>query len=429
MSMRNERYFAQGVRISNDTRVTGLNNHDLVIGGSGSSKTGSYVFNLLLNPNGSLVVSDTKGLLHRRFKSYLKSRGYDVRVIDFVNPSKSEGYNPLDYIRFDDKGRVCERDIKKLATCIVPALDKQEPFWEKSASRYISVLIGYVMEALPPKERDMKHVLAVHRQILRDYAENKNRKATESRCGLLEVWSHDNPDSYTTRKYAEMSVSQDAEKMWGSIYEFANEALDNFDYADYDSIFNSGRSFDFNQLGNRKTVLFLNGSDNDKTFHTLQTILQQQLLQTLCHQADSNLDGRLKVPVRIVLDDFASGAPIADFDMMISTLRSREISVSVIIQSVSQLESKYSKADSDTIINNCDHVLVLQTKDKATVNLISTHANKDSHTIMTIPRNKAIVLETGSDAIIADKLPAYQMREEIRNQLDPKMVKEIMLEL
>ena len=110
------RRFAKGIEISNDTFLTGLNNNDLIIGGAGSCKTGSYVFNLLLNPYGSLVVSDTKGLLHKRFDSYLKSLGYQVYMLDFVNPKDcTMGYNPFNYIE-------TEMDIKKIATGIMPRL-------------------------------------------------------------------------------------------------------------------------------------------------------------------------------------------------------------------------------------------------------------------------------------------------------------------
>lgn len=390
-----ERMFAKDVMVNNNTRETGLNNNDLIIGGAGAGKTGGYIYQLLSNPTGSLVVSDTKGLLHRIFKEELIAKGYDVKVLDFVHPERSVAYNPLHAIKRSGNG-VCDRDIKKLATSIMPILDEKDPFWERAGIRYICLLIGYILEAYPYKKQTMREVCNLHLELGNDKGKEK-----------IADFACDNPNSFTARKFKEFFMSKNCEKMWSSIYEFVNEALDPFDYKDYDPIFAVAKGIDLGELGEKKQVLFINNSDNDMSFHVLCDVFNVQLLQALIEKADNNEDGRLKVPVRIVLDDFAASSKIRDFDNIISIIRSREISVSVIIQSFSQLVSKYSEAASDTIVNNCDHILCLSAKDEKAANFFSSHLNKPVHAVKQLARNQAIYIESGSPACIVEKIPPY----------------------
>lgn len=134
------RYLADGITVSNDTRLTGLNNNDLIIGTSGSGKTGGYVVPNIKNISGSMVVSDTKGQLCKLFKSMLEEKGYSVYTLDFVNPLNSCGYNPLDGIRRYENGSYCEQDVLTVANTLMPILDRNDPFWEKSAASYIAFL-------------------------------------------------------------------------------------------------------------------------------------------------------------------------------------------------------------------------------------------------------------------------------------------------
>ena len=142
----NVRFLAENITVSNDTRVTGLNNNDLIIGSSGSGKTGGYVIPNIQNISGSLIVTDTKGRLSKMFTGTLKIKGYKVFTLDFVNPMNSCGYNPLMVIRRKPNGKYREQDILSLASAIMPLLDKEEPFWEKAASGYIAFLIAFCLE-------------------------------------------------------------------------------------------------------------------------------------------------------------------------------------------------------------------------------------------------------------------------------------------
>ncbi len=403
-----ERIFAPGVVVSNDSYQTGLNNNDLIIGGSGSGKTGGYIYNMLLNPHGSMIVSDTKGMLHRIFADSLKEKGYKVHVLDFVNPEKSVAYNPLSYIRRNEYGMPNEADIIKLANILMPTLDESEPFWEKAGTRYISILIGYLLEAADIDEQTMTNVCMLHR-----------RMRSKSGRKLFEDWAEENMDTFAARKYYQMKSSTEAEKMWNSIMEFVNEALDVFDYREYEKIWDSAETIDLAKIGHEKTILFLNTSDNDKSMHILSDLFNTQVMQVLLAEADKMEDGRLPIPCRLILDDFAAAARIKDFDNLISIIRSREISVSIIIQSLSQLRHMYSRERANTILNNCAHVLYLSGKDQDTMQYIADYLNQTVHTVLKLPRDKAVYIEEGASAKVVSRLTPYQGHSTKEVELSP----------
>lgn len=392
-----KRILAANVEVSNDTRITGCNNNDIICGNSGSGKTGGYVIPNIQNIDGSLVVSDTKGQLARRFKGELTAKGYRVYTLDFVNPSRSCGYNPLAYIRRYSDGSYREQDILSLASLLCPASQHDEPIWDLSAASYLAFLISYCLEAEPKENHNLMRVCQLHRQF----------SQTNGEIQFLE-WIEANPDSFAAKKYTEIMANRVAEKMFASIVGFVNVNLEAFSFRESESIFaNPNGSFNIRSLGQRKTVLFLNVSDTDRTFDRLVNIFYTQALQLLCGEADANADGRLHVPVRLILDDFASSAVIPHFDKTISIIRSRDISVSLIIQSLSQLESMYTPAVSRTILNNCDHILYLGSQDIDTANYIAARAVKTPEAVLSMPRNKAYLISAGEKARLVDKIAPY----------------------
>lgn len=397
--MSNVRYLAENIIVSNDTRVTGLNNNDMIIGSSGAGKTGGYVIPNIINITGSMIVSDTKGQLFKMCRETLENKGYKVYSVDFCNPEKSCGYNPLKFIRTNKSGGICEKDVLTLAKAVMPCLDKQEPFWEKAASGYIAFLIGFCMEAINDDEHNMSSVCKLHRAFIRPGGDLP-----------FVCWIKENPNSFSARKYDRIKATLNADKMWSSIYEFANRALDLFEFEEVRNIFENNDSIDIESIGKEKAVVFLNTSDTDRTFDYLSDVFFTQALQTLCSLADSNEGGRLKVPVRIVMDDFASGARIPDFDKVISVIRSREISVSLILQSLSQLESMYGKANAKTIINNCDHLIYLGSQDMETAEYIGCRVLKTPEYVLCLPKEKAVLLTSGEKARIVNKIKPYSMK-------------------
>ena len=396
MIMSNIRFLAEGVAVSNDTRVTGLNNNDLIIGSSGSGKTGGYVIPNIQNISGSMIVSDTKGRLYKMFKSELEAKGYDVYVLDLVDPLKSCGYNPLKGIRRYSSGKYREQDVLTLANTIMPSLSTYDPFWEQAAAGYIAFLIAYCLEVLDEDEHTMTSVCKLHQAFIKPNGELPFLR-----------WSEKHPNTFASKKFNQIRSSSAAEKMWSSIEEFVNRALESFEFEEARTIFENPKCFDIQDLGRKKTVLFLNVSDTDRTFDRLSNVFYTQALQLLCSLADSNDDGRLEVPVRIIMDDFASSAKIPDFDKVISVIRSREISVSLILQSMTQLESMYTPAEAKTIVNNCDHLLYLGSQDIDTAEFIGCRAYKQPEAVLCMPRDSAVLMTSGEKARVVKKIRPY----------------------
>lgn len=392
-----KRILAKGVEITNDTRISGLNNNDIIIGSSGCGKTGGYVIPNIQNIDGSLVVSDTKGRLAARFTDELRAKGYDVYTLDLVNPMNSCGYNPMSYIRRYKDGSFREQDILTLARAICPSdMCHDDPIWDLSAASYIAFLISYCLETEPKKRQNLITVAELHRQF----------SAPNGDIPFVS-WIDSHRDTFAAKKYFEIAANRAAEKMFGSIMGFVNVKLEAYDFREAKYIFGQSKNFDIRSLGHKKTVLFLNVSDTDRTFDQLVNIFYTQALQVLCAEADQTSDGRLRVPVRIIMDDFAASAKIPDFDKIISVIRSRDIYVSLIIQSLSQLESMYNQAVSRTIINNCDHMLFMGSQDLQTAEYIAACANRTPETILSMPRNKTYLISAGEKARLVDKIRPY----------------------
>lgn len=391
-----KRLLAQGEEISNNTRITGLNNNDLIVGTSGTGKTGGYVIPTIQNNIGSLVVSDTKGQLEQKFRNELEAKGYKVRVIDFVNPRRSCGYNPLAFIRRYEDGSLREQDILTVAKLICPDLQDNEPIWNLCSAGYVAFLIGFCMEACDESKHNLKTIVELRRAFSKPNGD----------LGFLK-WINENPDTFAAKKYHELISNRGADKMWASVEGFVNSHLEVFDCKEMDNIFASDNNFDLNDLGHEKTVLFINQSDTDRAFDKVVNLLNTQILHTLCTQADANKDKVLDIPVRVILDDFASGSKIPDFDKVISVIRSRDISVSLIIQSMTQLESMYDHATSLTIVNNCDHILYLGSQDKETAEYIAFRACRTPESVLSMPRDMAYLIRSGEKAKLVRKTVPY----------------------
>ena len=389
------RIFGKGVSVSNDTILTGMNNNDLIIGKSGSSKSGSIVHPFLKTVSDcSVIISDAKKLFHDQFKEELEGRGYRVFKIDFTNPSEGYGYNPLSYIHKDKDGNYCESDIAGLASAIQPVLSKDEPIWESSAQSLIQFLISFCLEAFPEDQHNMIEVCKLYHRYI-----NKDICFTE--------WLVDNPDSFAAMKYAEFRANKDADKMYASILGFVNNALKPFCVKEASYIFKDNEMVDIESIGREKTVVFINFPDYTNAWDSVINLFYYQAFSVLMQQGTNNPDHVLDVPTRFIMDDFASGAVIPDFNRTISNIRSRDIYATLIIQSKSQLESMYGKDDATTIFDNCDHILFLGGNDLETASYVGTRANKSPETVLCMERNKAYLIEAGKLAELIDKIPPY----------------------
>ncbi len=397
------RVLGEGYKVSNNTRETYLNNNDLIVGSSGSSKTGSIVYAQLRSlHDSSLIVADTKGRLHDMFKKELTGKGYDVKVLDLVNPEKSCKYNPLSYIRKTENGYK-EIDIAKLAASLVPLdkIDARDPFWGLSARCYLEYFIAYTLFTLPEEDHNMYTVARLFSAF-----------KIQSGGGCFASVVRDYPHSLLAARYNQIKGTMQAEKTLSSIYAFVDNALAPFLYEEYKAIFDPeyGKNrgmIDIAALGRKKTVVFLNISDTDHSADSLVNIFYTQALQTLIYEADMNKDGQLKVPVRIIMDDFASSALINDFDRIISVVRSRDIWLTLCIQSLTQLESLYTHEQAMTVINNCDHIVFLGSNDLKSAEFIGTRARRTQDVILAMDRSKEYIIEGGKPAVLINKTPSY----------------------
>ena len=399
---KNYRILAQGHVMNNNTWETGINNNDLVIGPAGAGKTRGYVKPNLMQCNESMVITDTKGSLIHEVGPLLRGNGYQVIHIDFTDMEDSYGYNPLDYIHCDkETGKYSEQDIMSICACLVPIENERDPFWDLSARMYLAALVGYVMECLPPEEHTLQYVTEVFDLMSSDQFDK-----------LFAELGVQNPDSFAYKKYTMFRGNRKAEKMHESIRGILIEKLDTLTYDGPVKLFNQPNKVEFSQLGKEKTAVFLSVSDTDRSSDRLVNLFYTQALQALCASADKDYQNhRLPVPVRFILDDFATNAEIPDFDKIISVIRSREIYVSIILQSLSQLNAIYGKDRAMTIINNCDNCLYLGGQDVDTARYISLKANRTVDSILNLPLNEAYLFTRGT---LPQKVQKYDIKNHVR---------------
>ena len=282
----NSRILGKGQWVSNDDIGSGYNNNDLIIGGSGSGKTGGYVIPNVRLGNENMIITDTKSTLYRRLGKELRQQGYDVSVLDFANPEKSDGYNPLSYIRVEKRGKDEEysnKDIVSLARILVPIKVKNDPFWEDSARTVMSFLIAFTMEGLRKEDHCMTSVVELFRQL--------NREDGRKR---FELWCMEHPNSFAAKKYAMFQGIIHTEKTWSCITQFLAEALEPYDFREMEMIFGNKKTdranIRFSDLWQKKKAIFLNISDTDRYADRTASLFYTQAFQVLlCAGRQGNL--------------------------------------------------------------------------------------------------------------------------------------------
>ncbi len=399
------RILSQDCLVDNNTWATGLNNNDLIVGPSGAGKTRGYVKPNILQCNESLIITDTKNSLRGELSEALVRRGYRVFSLDFSDPASSSGYNLLDYIRFDpETQRYSELDIMTIAAALVPVESRDDPFWDYAARIYLESLIGYVLECLPEEEHSLDVVIRLSREI-----------GTGRFHSLIDEISLQDPQSFAVRRYGICRGGARLTRTHACVMMFLAEKLSALDFDGAKAIFRNPEKIDFSQMGREKSAVFFSVSDTDRSLDRLANLFYTQALHVLCDTADRNPGHRLDVPVRFILDDFAANVRIPDFDKIISVIRSREISVSIILQSISQLEGMYGYAEAMTIVNNCDHCLYLGGQDVDTARYMGIKANKPMNTVLNLPLDSAWLFTRGEKARMTRKydLTKHERYEEL----------------
>lgn len=345
------------------------NKNILVIGGSGSGKTRLYVKPNLLQMHSSYVVTDPKGTVLNEVGKALKEGGYAIKVLNTINFKKSMHYNPLAYIR-------SEKDILKLVNTIIANTKGEgnqsgEDFWVKAERLYYSALIGYIWYEAPDDEKNLNTLIEM---INASEAREDDESFENPIDKLFKELEQENPEHFAVRQYKKYKLA--AGKTAKSILISCGARLAPFDIADLREL-TEDDELQLDTLGDKKTALFVIISDTDDTFNFIVSIMYTHLFNLLCDKANDEYGGRLPVHVRFILDEFANIGQIPKFDKLIATIRSREISASIILQAQSQLKAIY-KDNADTIVGNCDTTLFLGGKEKTTLKEISEVLGKET---------------------------------------------------
>lgn len=398
--VKSKRILAKEIFADNNTWATGLNNNDLIIGPAGAGKTRGYVTPNILHTQENLVIADTKGNLRKKYGGHLEKRGYTVMHLDFTDVAATPfGYNPLSYIRkypdseYSREGDdYNEQDIKKVAQAICPIQSSKDPFWDVAAQMYLEAIILFVMNQLPEEQHDLCEAYT--------FLANMNTEELEN---MVEEEIITNPNSAFSRKIRMIRQNTRAEKMDASIKGILAQHLDVVAYSGVKRMFRMEPQVDLDAFLHGKTALFLSVSDSDRSQDILINLFYTQALQYLMAAADRLPDSRLPIPVRFILDDFSTNTVIPDFDKIISVIRSREIYVSLIVQSLSQLEGLYDHARAQTIINNCDHCLYLGGADTQTARYFAEKFNCQVSTVLNLPLDSLFIFTRGSEPRRAQK--------------------------
>lgn len=352
----------QNVRIGLDGRKHRRNLNTVVIGGSGAGKTRSYAKPNLMQANTSFVVLDPKGELLRDTGGLLKQKGYEVRVLDLLNMEKSFCYNPFVYLRNDN-------DVQRLVTNLFKSTtpkgsQSQDPFWDTAASMLLLAMIFYLKYEAPEEEQNFPMVM----EMLRAGEVREDDDSYQSPLDeLFERLEMKDPEHIAVKYYKDYHSG--SAKTLKSIQITLAARLEKFNLSSVAAL-TATDELELPSLGEKKVALFALIPDNDTSFNFLVSILYTQIFQQLFWLADHKHGGALPVPVHFLMDEFANVSLPDDFDKILAVMRSRNVSVSIILQNVAQLKALFEK-QWESVLGNCDELLYLGGNETGTHKLIS----------------------------------------------------------
>lgn len=406
----------ENVIYSTDSNETGLNNNVIVCGSSGCGKTMSISEPRLLETfNSSLIATVTKRRIVNKYKPVFEQRGYIVEDLNFINPAESNvSYDPLQYIN-------SYSDITFLAESIVkanPRKDKStaDPYWDEAATSLLSAEIAYIL--MTKEDADFTDVLELHDGI--DFRESGGQIAT-SLDRKFEFLTEKDPSCFAVSCWK--SFHQLPIKTASCVFGTLNTTIDTIFSPDLRKMIAMKRKVDFEQLATKKTVLFVSTSAVNPSLHCFINMFYAQAFKTLFEYAESLPSGRLPIPVHVLCDDFATGSRILNFPEYISIFREKQISVTLLVQSESQLESMYGSDDATTIINNCDTYLYMGGMDLKTGRSISERLNAPLEDVLYMPIGQEYIFRRGQKPIVTSR---YDILE---NELYKKITRQYELSL
>lgn len=413
--MKDKLILAKDQYYSLDCYETQLNNNVLVVGAAGTGKTRSIVSPNILQATGSYIISDPKGNLYKKYKDYLEGKGYKTLKLDFTNPTNSMKYNPFAYIR-------SSQDIVKMGHMLARAANDAggnisvngDLFWVEAATILMTSLIAYLHYHRPKHEQTLENVF----KLISACDVNEMDSSIKGCLDRIfeEVGNRDNKD-FAYQQYQKFRVG--AGKTLRSILITLTARLGNLDFPELKTLL-SKDEIQIQKIGLEKTALFVIVSDKDRSLDSLANIFFTQAMDELCRVADHECeDERLPVPVRFILDDFATNCTIDDFPRMISSIRSRGISTMLMLQTESQLTQCYGY-DGRTIMGNCDTYLYLGGNDIETAQAVAMRCDQPVTKILNMPVGKVWVFRRGQAPIQSENFDLVSFEEKMRQESEPE---------
>lgn len=402
---------------STDCNRTGLNNNIVVCGSSGSGKTMSITEpRLLETKNTSLIVTVTKRRIVNKYEAMFRERGYNVLDLNFINPASSNiCYDPLAYVS-------SYSDITFLAESVVKSNPRKskytnaDPYWDDAAISLLSAEIAYILAT--KNNPSFVDVLELHDSITFDERGDTIRTSLD---GKFDRIAEKNPGSFAVSCWK--SFKQLPIKTASCVFSTLNTTMDTLFSPALRKMMRKDR-IDFKKIANEKTVLFVSTSAVNPALNCFVNIFYGQLFKQLFEYAESRPDGKLPIPVHVLCDDFATGSKIMNFSEYISVFREKALSVTLLLQSESQLESLYGSEQSTTILNNCDTYIYLGGMDLKTAQNISLRTNKPLEEILYMPVGKEIIFRRGRQPIHTTRynIEQNQLYRKITRQYENKIL-------
>ena len=361
--------FSQTMRIGLNAKKHRRNLNVLVVGGSGAGKTRFYAKPNIMQCNTSFIIADPKGEMLRSVAPLLLEKGYDVKVFNLITPSNSDGYNPFTYIRTDE-------DVIKLITNLIQNTtpknaQQNDPFWEKSEIALDTALMLYLLHEAPPEEQNFEMLMF----LIENAAAMEDDDEYQSPVDLLfQGLEDENPEHIALKQYK--IFKQASGKTAKSILISAAVRLAAFNLPEIARM-TSYDNLDLGSMGEKKKAIFCVIPVNDNSFNYLVGMLYTQAFQELYYRADHKHGGELPIPVHFVMDEFANVALPDNFERLLATMRSRRISVSIIIQNMAQLKALF-KDSWESLVGNCDTMLYLGGNEQSTHEYISKMLGKET---------------------------------------------------
>lgn len=376
-----------------DDMETHLNNNVLVVGTTGAAKTRTVITPNFLECVGSYVVTDPKGNLYRQWGTYMEDHGYRVVRLSFIHPERSVHYNPMKYVD-------TTQQIQQLSSSLVRSSSySTDPFWDDSSLMLLNSLIALIKETCEENSgRDNFHtILELLRRAGRESSSSKKSPLYET----MEGWHKMKPNSWAYKQF--QNVNQAPERTFNTIVATSIAKFCSVDTEELAQMMQDDE-IDLRSIGQRKTAVFVEVSDSDRSMDMLINMFFTQAMNQLCTYADEECENnQLPVPVRFFMDDFATNCRIENFENMVSNIRSRKISVILILQSLSQLDKSYG-ASAHTIVDDCDTLIYMGGNDPETAHSIAIRCNKTTQTILHMPLRSSWIFRRGEKPFLCRNL-------------------------